>query len=68
MPLFACSKCNAVENTALGEYWSRIKDPLCSECSSLCGGKWHGRFPKERADNGKWVPDPKQPHFLDHAE
>jgi hypothetical protein len=23
MPLFVCDECNAVENTALGHYWSR---------------------------------------------
>ena len=64
MPLFACSKCNAVENTALGEYWSRPKAPLCSECSGLFN-RWHGRFPKEQADNGDWEPDvPRHPHFL----
>ena len=47
MPLFKCSLCNCVENTALGFYWgatmSSMNDcwkdknlngkPLCSECS-----------------------------------
>ena len=55
MPLFACSKCNVVENTALGCYWwehLKGKAVLCSECGK---GKWHGLFPKE--DAGSWVPD-----------
>lgn len=46
MPLFHCSKCGVVENTALGAYWyERLegKPVLCSECST---GTWHGRFPK----------------------
>ena len=44
MGLFVCSKCEAVENTALGTYWSQHTNPLCSECGK---GKWHGQFPKE---------------------
>ena len=64
MPLFACSKCNAVENTALSRFWetqlrayeAKTKhEPLCSECDPAIG-KWHGRFPKVRADNGDWEP------------
>lgn len=43
MPLFKCSKCGAVENTALGSFWTNQNEPLCSECET---GKWHGRFSK----------------------
>jgi hypothetical protein len=46
MPLFHCSKCGVIENTALGAYWyQKAKgDPvLCSECSD---GAWHGMFNK----------------------
>lgn len=46
MPLFNCSKCGVVENTALGAYWlekARGEPTLCSECST---GKWHGTFSK----------------------
>lgn len=49
MPLFNCSKCNCVENTACGDYWMRKDDDepvLCSECST---GTWHGEFPKASA-------------------
>ncbi len=50
MPLFKCSKCGAMENTALGHFWMphhHGEPVLCSECHE---GKWHGRFPKEDAD------------------
>lgn len=71
MPLFACSKCGCVENTALGNYWraaSRGEPVLCSECDPAIG-HWHGRFPKEPASDG-WRPDPRKPHFLErvHSE
>lgn len=49
MPLFQCSKCNSVENTALCNHASDVCDgikPRCSECET---GKWHGRFPKRAA-------------------
>jgi len=55
MPLYMCSKCNCVENTALGHYWpeqfkaseeKRSPQPLCSECAT---GKWHRAFDKEPA-------------------
>lgn len=46
MPLFKCSHCGCVENTALGSYWPNPHSALCSECAT---GKWHGQFPKETA-------------------
>ena len=52
MPLFECSKCHCVENTALSNYaWNHLHDglpPLCSECDPEIG-KWHGQFTNERA-------------------
>jgi hypothetical protein len=42
--------CQAVENTALGKYWTE-ENKLCSECGF---GKWHGIFPKEKYDPNKW--------------
>ena len=53
MPLFNCTKCGAVENTALSGYWpayyGRDKSvpfqPLCSKCDPGIG-EWHGRFPR----------------------
>ena len=53
MPLFACQKCQTIENTALGHYWAE-KEKLCSECAT---GKWHGKFPKEKYDPKKWLKD-----------
>lgn len=54
MPLFACTKCRCVENTALSGYWSRTPEQrergeaLCSECDPVIG-QWHGRFEKKSA-------------------
>lgn len=49
MPLYECSVCHAVENTALTNFWwdvMRDKKPaLCSECDPEIG-TWHGHFPK----------------------
>jgi hypothetical protein len=50
MPLFHCSQCGCIENTALGAYWynkAKGKPVLCSECDT---GKWHGRFPKTQGE------------------
>ena len=50
MPLFQCSRCGCVENTAVSNYWAQVymyrQKPLCVECKS---GKWHDLFPKEDA-------------------
>ena len=57
MPLFRCSKCGCVENTALSGFWKEqyvaYKDeremaPLCSACDPEIGA-WHGRFPQDSA-------------------
>lgn len=50
MPLYRCSKCGCVENTAMSNYW-RAADKaqaLCSECDPAIG-QWHGQFPKRSA-------------------
>ena len=57
MPLFACAKCNCVEDTALSHYWSarlRQKSTFCSACDPTLG-KWHDEFPRESAEG--WVKD-----------
>lgn len=57
MPLFPCSKCHCVEDTALCHYWSarlRQTSALCSACDPTIG-KWHGEFPRESAQG--WVND-----------
>src|SRR5262249_46789094 len=54
MPLFPCSQCGGVENTALSNYWVRGLDvtptppPLCSACDPKIGA-WHGEFPRRPA-------------------
>lgn len=49
MPLYECSNCHAVENTALTNFWGdhigQEKPALCSECDPAIG-KWHGKFEK----------------------
>lgn len=51
MPLFICSECECVDNTALGNFWSRQinkQPPLCAECDPGIG-KWHDAFDKVKA-------------------
>lgn len=50
MSLFVCTRCGAIENTALSSYWWN-KEHICSECE---WGNWHNRFPKEYFDKEKW--------------
>jgi hypothetical protein len=57
MPLFPCSKCNCIEDTALCHYWSarlRQTSAVCSACDPTIG-KWHGEFAKESAQG--WSSD-----------
>ena len=54
MPLFKCSKCGCIENTATSNYWGvpfdeREDSALCTECDPQVG-KWHGLFEKKDAD------------------
>ena len=46
MPLFNCSRCGAIENTALGQYWWNRRKGLPVLCSECADGEWHGKFPK----------------------
>lgn len=52
MPLFECTKCHVVDNTALTNFWeTRLPNggpALCSECDPDIG-KWHGAFPRTLA-------------------
>lgn len=49
MPLFECSQCHTVDNTATANYWARVhmdqKPALCSACDPDLG-TWHDRFPR----------------------
>lgn len=70
MPLFVCMNCNAVENTALANYWADEMEaheagtPFVPKCSECWTGQWHGRFAKrDFADtdytrNGKFLTQP----------
>ncbi len=80
MSLYRCTKCDVVENTALGGYWlqqmaaaesSQPFRPLCSQCNPDIG-VWHGQFPREGV-TGEWLVDnrgflwrPDQIKGLDH--
>lgn len=52
MPLFECTKCHVIDNTALGNFWvDRYvgkKSVLCAQCDPEIG-KWHGQFPRTLA-------------------
>jgi hypothetical protein len=55
MPLFECTKCHVVDNTALTNFWMTRADKtkaLCSQCDPEIG-KWHGRFPRRMASEFK---------------
>lgn len=51
MPVFICSKCNMMDNTALSGYWAMQYlsgddeefKPLCSLCNPDIR-RWHGEF------------------------
>lgn len=50
MPVFVCSRCKHLENTATSRYVELVMtgaDPLCSECDS---GSWHGKFERTAYD------------------
>lgn len=73
MPLFECSKCGAIDNTAISGYWEQqmnyfeaqrdLKDfkPECSECFT---GTWHGEFPKKLAKEEGYIADSRIPGFI----
>lgn len=67
MPLYECSNCHAVENTALTNYWSEHlgdgKPALCSECDPAIG-TWHGEFEKRTVTQAGMVPDTKMKGML----
>lgn len=64
MSLYRCTKCDVIENTALGGYWIQQMDahkagvkyePLCSQCDPTIG-KWHGQFPRKGV-TAEWLQD-----------
>jgi hypothetical protein len=71
MSLYRCTKCDVIENTALGGYWEQqinaheAGEPLKPVCSQCFTGTWHGQFPRrgitneyvEDARGFLWKPD-----------
>ena len=64
MSLYRCTKCDVVENTALGGYWMQQLEahqsgapfhPLCSQCNPAIG-KWHGEF-ERNGITAEWLQD-----------
>jgi len=56
MPIFKCTKCGCVENTAVCNYWNRKQgsEPLCSACDPEIG-QWHNKFPQISANHSGYV-------------
>jgi len=56
MPLFKCSRCGSLENSALTMgSWSNPPDKmLCSFCTT---GKWHGMFPRQTPEEAGYEPE-----------
>ncbi len=48
MGCFICAKCGCVDNTATSEY-CKIEFDETGNHARYVPGKWHGRFPKEKA-------------------
>jgi hypothetical protein len=64
MPLFECSHCGNLDNTALGHYWGAIDAPMCTRCFT---GKWHGKF-DEQKDRRPLVLAHVQPIVIEEAD
>jgi hypothetical protein len=51
MPLYKCTKCGCIDNTAMGNFWTANahgEPELCTECDPEIG-VWHGKFVKRQA-------------------
>ena len=56
MPLFECSQCHCIENTACSsEGWAPEQDGQSRRCSECADGKWHGLFPKRPFQGSGYV-------------
>jgi len=63
MPLFECSECHTVDNTALSGFWWTVmhekKPALCSACDPELG-QWHHHFPRTTLEEyNRLYPDAK---------
>lgn len=53
MPLFKCTACGCIDNTACGgSYWHDRESAECAECYT---GKWHGAFEKKTPEEAGLV-------------
>lgn len=59
MPLFVCSICHCVDNTATSNYWLDVgglhrakRPPRCAQCDPEIG-QWHDKF--QRMDYQDWL-------------
>ncbi len=60
MPLFKCSSCGYVDNTACGgSFWMKPEKPQCSECLT---GVWLAPFEKKTPEQMGLIDDPR-PQF-----
>lgn len=76
MPLFNCTSCGAVENTALSNYWADQSasrrtssvpfNPVCSKCDPRIG-EWHGKFPRKYEPVSDQSLAPGAPRILNSA-
>ena len=61
MPVFKCSKCGHVDNTALTGYWHKVtlegQAPLCSLCDPEIA-KWHDSFERFKPEDRGLVEGP----------
>jgi hypothetical protein len=61
MPLFECSRCAMVDNTAMeNNFWESQRDnssPLCTTCYGP--GHWHGKFPRLTVRESNAMPGAK---------
>ena len=56
MSLFACSRCDTIDNTALGNFHVLVlsgNPPLCSVCDPEIN-EWHNQFPRRNLTAGKY--------------
>lgn len=61
MPLFKCSQCGHIDNTAMTNYWRRVHDDKLPGLCSLCDpeiGKWHGKFARFKPEDRGLVQAP----------
>lgn len=56
VPLFECSQCGVIENTAVTpESWGNLCDKKPMRCSQCATGKWHDLFPRRQFEGSGYV-------------